>query len=150
MKLSTKGRYATRIMCDLAVHYDKNRPVTVQEISRRQEITVDYIRQLLMKLSRAGLARSVRGPKGGFMLTRKPEKIKVGDIVTTAEGFIDIIVDCTKPDITGKKCPRAEFCVARMLWKKLGEQIKEILDSYTLEDLCIEHRKLEKKEKKFR
>ncbi len=132
MWLSTKGRYALRTMLELALHDGNLVPVT--EISRNQEITSQYVEQLMVKLKRAGLVESVRGPTGGYRLTKKTSDITAGDIIRTLEGYIDPVF-CVNPQISQKDCHRAPKCAARLLWKKIGEKVTEILDSTTLEDL---------------
>lgn len=133
MWLSTKGRYALRAMLEIALH-NEGSPVPISEISKNQEITSQYVEHLMIKLKKAGLAESVRGPTGGYRLTKKPSEITAGDIVRTLEGYIDPVF-CIDPQLSQKDCHRSSKCATRLLWKKVGEKIAEVLDSTTLEDL---------------
>jgi Rrf2 family protein len=142
MWLSTKGRYAVRSMLEIALH-NQGEPVPISEISKNQEITFQYVEQLMVKLKRAGLVESVRGPTGGYRLTKKPSEITAGDIVRTLEGYIDPVF-CVNPQVSQKECHRAPTCAARLLWKKVGEKIAEVLDSTTLEDLVRMDKELKK------
>ena len=92
MRLSTRGRYGTRLMVDLAQHYADG-PVSLAEIAKRQDLSAKYLEQLIILLKGAGLIRSVRGRRGGYMLARRPEEISVGEIVETLEGKLSL-VDC--------------------------------------------------------
>ena len=131
MKISTKGRYAMRLMLDIAQH-DTGEPVSIRDISTRQEISVKYLEQIVSALVRAGLLRSIRGPQGGYLLVKRPSDYRVGDILRVTEGSLSP-VDC----LTGEEneCPREESCVTLRLWKELDAAIKGVVDKYTLEDL---------------
>lgn len=142
MWLSTKGRYAIRLMLELALHGEKE-IVSVSVISKNQEITPQYIEQIMVKLKRAGLVESVRGPAGGYRLTKRPSEITAGDIVRTLEIYIDPVF-CVNPKVSHKDCHRAPKCAARMLWKEVGEKVTEVLDSTTLEDLVKMDKELKK------
>ena len=131
MKVSTKGRYGTRIMLELALQHDNKRPVLLREMSERQGISVKYIHLLISFLKRGGLVKSIRGPKGGYVLARAPSKISLREIVQTMEGTLSP-VDCVDdPDF----CDRIDFCAAHEVWKKLNRSILNVLDSLTLKDL---------------
>ncbi len=142
MLLSTKGEYGVRCMLDLALHYGQG-PISIRDISKREEISKNYIEQLFIRLRHAKLIRSVRGPKGGYLLTSQPRGIKVGDIVRALEGPI-VVVYCVQPQKAKDLCERISTCVPYMLWKRLTKKINEVLDSTTLEDLCREGMKLSK------
>ena len=131
MKISTKGRYAMRLMLDIAQH-DTGEPVSIRDISTRQEISVKYLEQIVSALVRTGLLRSIRGPQGGYLLVKRPSDYRVGDILRVTEGSLSP-VDC----LTGEEneCPREESCVTLRLWKELDAAIKGVVDKYTLEDL---------------
>ncbi len=135
MRLSTKGRYGVRAMFDLAV-YGSSGPISVKSISRRQGISNNYLGQIFNQLGRAGLIRSTRGPGGGFMLSRNPGEIKILDIIKAVKEPIAPVacVDDKDPD----QCERIDTCVARLLWKKLGDRIREVLENTSLEDLLKE------------
>ena len=140
MRLSTRGRYALRAMIDLALHADEG-PVLRRDIAERQEISAHYIVQLFVKLRRAGLIGSVRGPGGGYILAQSADQIKVGDIIRTVEGPI-ALVHCVAPQ-QETACHRVDNCVTHLLWKRLSDKVAEVLDSVTLKDLCDQARELE-------
>ena len=135
MRISTRGRYALRAMVDLAQHGD-DAPVSRQEVAERQEISADYMAQLFRHLQAAGMVEGVKGPGGGYRLTRDTVAITAGDIVRATEGPI-AAVDCILygPGEPGS-CHRVERCVAHVLWQRLSDAISGILDSVTLKDLC--------------
>jgi len=130
MLISTKGRYAVRIMQDIAVN-GKEGLVKIAEISARQEITVKYAEQITALLVKGGLLRSVRGMGGGYALTKRAEEYTVLEILTKAEGDL-VPVDCLSDD---EFCPRGEDCVSRDLWKGLYRVIREYLSGITLQQL---------------
>jgi Rrf2 family protein len=130
-------------MLEIALN-EVGKPVAISKISKNQEITFQYVEQLMIKLKRAGLVKSIRGPKGGYCLTREPSNITIGDIVRTLEGYIDPVF-CVNPEVSKKDCHRAPKCAARLLWKKVGEKIAEVLDSTTLQDLVEMDKELKKK-----
>ena len=135
MRVTTAGRYALRVMLDLALNGQIG-PVLRQEITKRQEISSEYIAQLFRPLVKAGLARSVMGPGGGYQLTRPAQEIKVGDILRAVEGPFATVA-CVLQDQSGaENCPRRGGCAARILWQRLTHVIEEYLDSVTLWDMC--------------
>ncbi|MFH0778898.1 MAG: Rrf2 family transcriptional regulator [Candidatus Eisenbacteria bacterium] len=137
MRLSTAaGRYGIRAMYDLAARYGKG-PVSGKDIARRQRIALPYLEQLMNRLRRSGLVRSVRGPQGGFLLARSPGRIKVGAIMRVLEGPIQMS-HCGVGAGAKSSCGRAETCVSRILMKKLDSQVKAALDTVSLRDLCRE------------
>ena len=133
MRLSTRGRYAVRAMVDLALHEDQG-PVPRRDIAERQEISAHYIEQLFVRLRKAGLIESVKGPGGGYILAHSAERIKAGDIIRTVEGPI-ALARCVALQREAA-CPRIDNCVTHLLWKRLSERVAEVLDSVTLKDLC--------------
>ena len=108
MKLSTRSRYGTRMMLDLAQHYGES-PVQIGEIARRQDISVKYLEQLIIPLKKAKYIKSIRGPKGGHVLAKPPEEITVGEIVELLEGGINLS-DCIENPET---CARSNICLTR-------------------------------------
>jgi Rrf2 family protein len=120
-------------MVDLAMQ-DSQSPILRKEIAERQEISSNYLAQLFLKLRRAGLVRSVLGPGGGYVLARSPSEISAGDVLRAVEEPLAPVycVDQAREDT----CNRADDCLTRALWAKLGEQIAQTLDSTTLADLC--------------
>ena len=130
MRLSTRGRYGTRLMVDLAQHYADG-PVPLAEIARRQDLSAKYLEQLIILLRGAGLIRSVRGRRGGYMLARNPEAISVGEIVETLEGKLSV-VDCVlEPEL----CYRATECPTREIWVGMTDMLKQQLFSLSLGDI---------------
>ena len=127
-----------RAMFELAKNYDKG-PLTIREISARQEVSTAYLEQLLNKLRKAKLIRSQKGPGGGYAINGEPSEITVGMILNSLEGPVTI-TQCLDPSAKG--CKRVDGCVARLLWKSLGEKIEGFLDTVNLNDLLREERKL--------
>ncbi|HHY42299.1 MAG TPA: Rrf2 family transcriptional regulator [Thermoanaerobacterales bacterium] len=138
MKLSTKGQYGLKAMYDLALNYG-NEPISLKSIAERQEISEYYLEQLMAILRKAGLVRSVRGAYGGYMLTRDPSEITVGDVLRALEGPIGI-VDCVLEQ-DAIKCLKYENCISRIVWEKIRDSIIKTIDSITLLDMCNEARK---------
>lgn len=130
MKLSTRSRYGTRILVDLARHNNQG-PVQISEISKRQDISVKYLEQLIRPLKQAKLVESVRGPKGGHLLAKKPEEISLGQIVRLFEGQTDLVECISNPE----KCDMAADCQVRLAWKDATRVLYEKLDSTTIADL---------------
>ena len=131
MKISTKGRYALRIMIDLARH-DEGSYIRLKDIAERQNITLKYMEQIMPLLTKAGYVRSYRGNNGGYMLARKPEEYTVGDILRTREGSMAPIA-CIEDQ--PNRCPRCEECTTLPFWEGLWKVINEYTDRYTLADL---------------
>jgi len=130
MKLSTKTRYGVRAMVDLAAHY-RNKPVLIREIAERQKISVNYLEQIMLSLRKAGLVESISGAKGGYILTKKPENIKVTGIVEVLEGSFSPVPCIDHSNL----CGREKNCPARNLWLKVQRSIRNVLDSTSLKDL---------------
>ena len=138
LRLSTKGEYGVRAMFELAKDY-KNGPLPIKEIAKRQGVSIAYLEQLLNTLRRAHLIKSQKGPGGGYILNQKPGEISVGKILKTLEGPV-AIAQCLDPSAKG--CSRVEGCVARLLWKSLGEKIERFLETINLKDLLKEELKI--------
>lgn len=130
MKVSTKGRYALRLMLDIAL-YEKEKPVRLKEVANRQELPIKYMENIVSMLVKAGFLKSVRGPQGGYKLTREPKEYTVGSILRLTEGNMSP-VDCLEKE---NICQRADRCVTLKLWRELDSAIKSVIDRYTLEDL---------------
>lgn len=128
MKISTKGRYALRVMIDLAGH-DPGAVVSLRDISQRQGITLKYLEQIIPLLSRAGLLKSVRGSSGGYRLTRPAAEYTAGEILRAVEGSL-VPVACLedKPN----QCPRCHVCKTLPFWQGLEKVIGDYVDSVTL------------------
>jgi len=130
MKLSTKGRYATRAMLDLAFNRREGL-VLLKDIAERQGISLSYLEHLITPLIAGGLIRSTRGAKGGVSLTRSPEEIKLSEIIQLLEGSLAPVECVDNPEL----CPRSELCVTRDIWSELNKAVNGVLDSTTLQDL---------------
>ena len=130
LRLSTRGQYGVRAMYEIARGYPVQ-PVTIKEIAENQDVSVAYLEQILNKLRKAGLIRSVKGPGGGYMLNKGPEKISIASIVRELEGPV-AITSCLNPE---EGCVRVDNCVTHLLWKALGEQIEAFLETITLKNL---------------
>lgn len=131
MRISTKGRYALRLMLDLALN-DSGAPIRLKDAARRQEISEKYLEQIISVLNKAGYVRSIRGPQGGYVLQKRPKEYTVGMILRLTEGSL-APVECVEYDQSG--CERENNCATRILWKKLNDAINDVVDSVTLEDL---------------
>ena len=135
MRLTTKGRYAVRALYCLST-YQTDRPTPLSEVAKRQNISLNFLEQLFVHLRKNGIVTSVRGPRGGYKLSKSPENITIGEILR-AVGESTFPVFCSDDFSSGKKsCPRADECVTHMLWDKLGKTINKFLDSTTLADLA--------------
>ena len=130
MKISTRGRYGTRMMLDLAAHHDQG-PTPLREIAKRQDLSVKYLEQLIIPLKAAGYIRSVRGARGGYTLARKPDKISVGQIIKVLEGGLSL-VDCVEDP---KVCEREKNCPTRDIWLRMSQRLMEELSSLSLRDV---------------
>lgn len=144
MRLTTKTRYGMRAAVDLAERY-KQGPVSVSDISRREGISVSYLEQLLNRLKKSGIVKSVRGPQGGYVLARQPSQISTYDVVHVLEGDLSLVF-CIL-DKSRKKCDKTDDCVTKLLWQKLNTCIKDVLKAVTLEDLCNRKGNLKKDKK---
>lgn len=131
MKISTKGRYALRLMLDIALN-DAKTPVRIKDIAERQQISDKYLEQIVSSLNKAGFVKSLRGPQGGYQLTKKPEEYTVGMILRLIEGSLAPVA-CLDDDINN--CTRADRCPTLILWEKLYDAISEVVDNITLADL---------------
>lgn len=143
MRLTTKGRYAVRAMVDLALRKTQV-PVAIKSISKKENISQHYLEQLFIRLKKAGLVRSVRGPTGGYVLNKPPNEITIGDILRVVESSVTPSY-CTDGDQT-KDCCGQEKCVVKSLWQRLEEVVRDFLDSNTLEDICQEAQSVQEKD----
>jgi len=134
MRLSTKGRYAVMAMTDLALHEAGTRPVSLADIAERQEISLSYLEQLFAKLRRNGLVSSVRGPGGGYRLSRPADEVRVADIIMAVDEPLGA-TRC-KPGSPKGCLPAGARCVTHDLWEELGRQIHVFLSSVSLADVA--------------
>ncbi len=131
MKISTKGRYALRLMMDIAIH-NTGEPVRIKDISHRQDISDKYLEQIVSVLNKAGFVKSIRGPQGGYMLSKKPKEYTVGMILRLTEGSLAPVA-CL--EFEENDCPRQGGCATLELWRMLDDAVKGVVDKVTLEDL---------------
>lgn len=136
MKISTKGRYALRLMIDLALQ-DPDKYIPLREISKRQEISIKYLEQIAFLLLKNGYITSLRGLQGGYKLQKKPELYLVGDILRVIEGEI---VPVTCLETQSYPCGRSDTCKTLPFWKGLHAAVNDYLNSYTLADLAFENK----------
>lgn len=135
MKISTKGRYALRLMLDLALNYS-GKYIPLKAIAQRQEISDKYLEQIINTLSKAGFVESARGAQGGYRLARKPSEYTAGEILRLAEGSIAPVacLDCVG------SCDKTDTCLTIGLWRRMQEAINDVVDKTTLEDMINEYR----------
>ena len=141
MKISTKGRYGTRALLEIALH-EGNSPIQLKDIAENQQISLPYLEQLIRPLVAAGYIRSTTGPKGGVSLVKDPSDIRMIDIIQLYEGSIALVSCIDDPEV----CDRSSSCVTRDLWSELKDAMSDILASKTLQDLI--NQKKEKDENK--
>ena len=133
MKISTKGRYALRMMCDIAAN-DNGSAIPLKEIAARQNISVKYLEQIVILLSRAGFVKSVRGAQGGYKLTNPPKYYTVGMILRLTEGSL-APVSCLEYNVN--TCGRASECSTLFVWEQLYSAICNVVDNITIEDILM-------------
>jgi Rrf2 family protein len=136
MKLSTRTRYATRAVLELAENFGKG-PLQTRTIAKHQEISIKYLEQIMASLKSAGIIRSQRGAKGGYELSKPPEEIKYSEIFDIFEGPL-MTVECVADE---NFCKKSEDCLARQVWCEIQKAIKKILESITLQDAIDKARK---------
>ncbi|MCF7816701.1 MAG: Rrf2 family transcriptional regulator [Kiritimatiellales bacterium] len=134
MKLSTKGRYATRILLCIS-RLQGDQPVPKKKIAEQEGISTDYIEQIIVPLKNAGLVNSVRGLRGGFRLARDPSKISVYDILSASEGDINL-VGCL-----AEGCSRSDTCVVQRVWQGASNELREYFSKITLKELHDDYNK---------
>ncbi|WP_027307990.1 Rrf2 family transcriptional regulator [Caloramator sp. ALD01] len=137
MKLSTRGRYGVKAMFELALNYGSE-PLSIKTISEKQNISEYYLEQLFGSLRKAGLIKSIRGAQGGYVLSRPPSEITVGDILDVLEGPIEIS-ECIDDE---DNCSRIEYCATRLLWIKIRDSVNQVTHSITLEDMVNDYKSM--------
>ena len=140
MRLSTKSRYGTRAVIDVAQH-DQNGPVTLNDISARQEISKKYLGQIINQLLAADVLESIRGPRGGYVLGRSAKQIRLGEIIRALDGSLAPVRCVDKPKI----CSRNKKCVTREVWTQVKESVESVIDKITVADLVVRQEKLDAK-----
>lgn len=132
MKISTKGRYAVRVMVDLAVH-NTGEYIKVKQIAERQEISEKYLEQIISVLNKAGFVKSTRGAQGGYRIAGNPENYTVGMVLRLTEGKL-CPVSCLEDEVN--QCGRCDTCETLTVWKELHEAINKVVDGVTIADLA--------------
>lgn len=130
MKLSTKSRYGIRFLIDLAEHYNEG-PVQISNIADRQGLSMKYLEQIVPTLKRAHFIKSIRGPKGGHMLARPPEEIRMGEVMVVLEEGMDITGCVKSPDA----CDRSDNCKSRDMWEMAIEAMYDKLNTLKLSEI---------------
>ena len=141
MKLSTRGRYGTRALLELALHYGEG-PVPLKDIAQRQQISLQYLEHIITPLVAAGIVLSIRGPRGGVSLAKPPEAIRLSGVIQLLEGSIAPVACVNDP----RYCSRSDFCVTRDIWGELKQAMDGVLESTTLQNLVERHKKKEQPE----
>lgn len=133
MKISTKGRYALRMMIEFALN--KDTPCKINQVSKSQNISEKYLEQIVSKLHKADYVRSIRGSQGGYILTRDPKDYSVGDILRATEGSL---APSACLDVKNNGCFRNNICVTQNVFRKIEDAVNSVVDNITLEDLLKE------------
>ncbi len=142
MKISSRGKYGTRALLDLAMQ-GNGKPVPLREIAQRQQIPLAYLEHLIAPFINAGIVRSIRGARGGVWLAKSPRQIKLSQVVKLLEGSIAPVECVANPE----ECPRSGFCATRDIWGELGEAMNAVLESTTLQDLAERQKRKEESQK---
>lgn len=129
MRISTKGRYAVRMMLDLAMQ-ESGIPVSIKDIAARQQISEKYMEQIIAMLSKAGFVKSIRGAQGGYILRKEPQEYSIGMILRAAEGSL-APVEC----LDGGECQKKDKCVTVKVWEKVDKAVNDVVDNITIADL---------------
>lgn len=137
MKISTKGRYAVRVMLDLALN-NTGECIKVKEIASRQGISEKYLEQIIAILNKAGYVKSVRGAQGGYRIAKEPKDYTVGMILRLTEGSLAPVV-CLEEDTDA--CERCDTCETLEVWRKLYDAVNEVVDGVTIADLVEKHQR---------
>ena len=138
MKLSTKGRYGTRALLELALHHREG-SVLLKDIAKRQQISLPYLEHLITPLIAGGIIRSIRGPRGGVSLAKPPEDIRLSEVIQLLEGSIAPVECVNDPGV----CTRSQLCVTRDIWSELKKAMNGVLESTTLQDLVERQKRRE-------
>ena len=131
MKISTKGRYALRLMLDLATYHEGG-PVCLKDVSKRQQISDKYLEQIISVLNKAGYVKSVRGAQGGYYLKKDPSEYTVGMILRVIEGDL-APVSCVGEN--KEECERRSSCVTVRIWQQINDAVNDVVDNITLADM---------------
>lgn len=137
MKISTKGRYALRLLVDLGYYGADDEYISVKTVSKRQDISEKYLEQIIAQLSKAGYVKSIRGAQGGYRLAKEPEEYTVGMILRLIEGNLSS-VSCLENN--PNKCRRCNQCVTIDVWQQINDAVNDVIDHITLKDLLDKQR----------
>jgi len=135
VKLSTRARYGTKALLELALHWSEE-PVLLKDIAQRQQIPLPYLEHLIGPLVRAGIVKSTRGVRGGVWLLKPPREVILSEVIQLLEGSIALVECVDNPET----CPRSELCVTHEVWDEVKEAISKVLESVTLQDLVERQR----------
>ena len=141
MKLTTKGRYAVMAMADLALFKDKG-PISLKDISLRQNISLAYLEQIFIKLKQKNLVRSIRGAKGGYVLVSPPEEIKISNIISAVDEEIKTL-NCKKESKKGCN-NKSSKCITHNLWDQLDQHINSFFEKVKLQDLVKKNQMIDR------
>lgn len=130
MKISTKIRYGTRAIIELAENYGKG-PIDLKEIAKKEDISLKYLEQVIIPLRAAGLLKAIRGARGGYSLAKPPSEISLNDVMKVLDGPIDLVECLTDP----ARCSKSSTCVTREVWKEASEALEKIFGSITFEEM---------------
>lgn len=144
MKLSTRGRYGTRVLLDLALRWGEG-PVQLKDIARNQQVSVMYLEHLIRPLMAAGIVKSMRGARGGIWLVKPPHEIRLSEVIGLLEGSTDMVGCLDDPNT----CPRTNSCVTRDIWAELKKAMDGVLESTTLQDLVERQKRKERPAEKM-
>lgn len=145
MNISTRGRYGVRALIEIALNVEQG-PVRINSIAQKQRIPVSYLEQILNKLRRSEVIKSVRGSKGGYLLNKPKDEITVREVIEVLDGPF-AVADCSKDRCPRETCIGPENCVASRLWRKVEDNLDNFLGSITLEDLLQDTRKIRARQK---
>lgn len=141
MKLSTRGRYGLKAVFELALHYGDG-PIPLRDVASRQNLSESYLEQLFLSLRKDKIIESVRGAQGGYMLTKSPKEITVGEVLRCLEGNMSPAVCLEEEGVT---CSQEEECITKYVWSEIKKSIDQVIDSITLQDM-VEKSMLKSKE----
>jgi len=141
LRLSSRGHYGLKAMLDLAQNFGE-KPVSLKSVAFRQNLSERYLEQLIAMLKKAALVKSVRGAQGGYILAREPSKLTVGDVFRAMEGPVAPLLCVSEENPVD--CDEADNCLTRSVWARVRDGIASVIDSITLEDLCLEAKKMSK------
>jgi len=135
VKLSTRARYGTKALLELALHWGEE-PVLLKDIAQRQQIPLPYLEHLIGPLVQAGIVKSTRGTRGGVSLLKPPKEVILSEVIQLLEGSIALVECVNNPET----CPRSDLCVTHDVWDELKETISKVLGSMSLQDLVERQR----------